>query len=184
MTTRFKEYTVDIIDDTSFNFGSTDNSFNYDEVYFDDVQYQPTSKHGIKITKSGQTISSAIVCEVGGATGIHEKSFIVRGNDLLICCCDTVYSFGLPELSLNWKKEFDPATCFGIYSFKDDFIIHGELEIRRIDADGNTKWRFSAKDIFVTQDGTESIQLTDDGIEVIDWDGDKYLLDEHGQLTK
>ena len=113
MTTRFNEYTVDIIDDPNFSVGSTDNSFNYDKVYFDDVHYQPTSKHGIKITKSGQPISSAIVCEVGGATGIHENSFIVSDNDLLICCCDTVYSFGLPELALNWKRELDPATCFG-----------------------------------------------------------------------
>jgi hypothetical protein len=184
MTTKYKDYTVEIIDDSNFNLGSADNSFNYNKVYFDKGEYHPTSKHGIKITKDEKKVSSAIICEIGGATGINEKSFIISGDKLLICCCDTVYSFKLPDLTLNWKKKLDPATCFGIYQFKDDFIIHGELEIKRIDIDGNIKWDFSAKDIFVTPDGTDSIKLTNDKIEVTDWDGEKYLLNEKGQLTK
>jgi hypothetical protein len=183
MTTSFKEYTIDIVDDPNFKPGSADNLFTYDKVYLDDLGLQPTSKHAIRVTKDGQGIASAIVCESGGGSIIHKKSFVVKDSTLFICCCDTVYSFGLPKLTLNWKRELDPATCFGIYSFKDDFIIHGELEIRRIDVDGNTKWDFSARDIFVTQDGTESIKLTEDNIELTDWGGDKYILDEHGQLA-
>lgn len=176
MTTKFRDYTVDIIDEPGFSPGSTDNLFKYDHVYYDEAEFQPTSKHGIKVTKSGQSISSAIICETAGATGIC--------NNLLVCCCDTVYSFRLPELTLNWKKELDLATCFGIFSFKDDFIIHGELAITRVASNGEIKWSFSAKDIFVKQDGTESLRLTNDRIEVIDWEGDKYVLDEQGQLTK
>ena len=183
MRTSFKEYTVDIVDEPNFNVGSTDNSFKYDNVYFDDTEFQPTSKHGIKISIGGQIISSAIICGTGGATGIHDNSFLIKNDNLLICCCDTVYSFNLPILTLNWKKELDQATCFAIYQFKDDFIIHGELEIKRIDKNGQVKWNFSTKDIFVTPDGSESIKLTDDKIELTDWDGDKYILNEHGQQT-
>ncbi len=184
MTTRFKEFTVDIIDDPTFKPGSADNSFKYDTVYYDNTEFQPTSKHGIKITKDGQNITSAIICETGGATGIHDNSFVLTDNNFLICCCDTVYSFKLPGLTLNWKKELDPATCFSIYPFKDDFIVHGELEIKRIDMDGYIKWNFSAKDIFVTQDGSEAMKLFGDKIEVTDWDGDTYILNEEGQLTR
>jgi hypothetical protein len=183
MRTSFKEYTVDIVDEPTFNVGSADNSFKYDKVYFEDTEFQPTSKHGIKISRGGQIISSALVCETGGATGVHDKSFLIKNDNVLICCCDTIYSFNLPSLTLNWKKELDQATCLSIYSFKDDFIIHGELEIKRIDKNGQVKWNFSAKDIFVTPDGTESIKLTDDKIELTDWDGDKYILNEHGQQT-
>jgi hypothetical protein len=184
MTTRFNGYTVDIFDDPTFRPGSTDNSIKYDNVYYDDTEFQPTSKHGIKITKGGQRITSAIICETGGATGIHDNSFIVVGDNLLICCCDTVYSFKLPELLLNWKKEFDPATCFSIYLFRDDLIIHGELEIKRVDIDGNVKWNFSAKNIFVTQDGTDAMKLIGDRIEITDWDGDTYILNGDGQVTE
>jgi hypothetical protein len=184
MTTRFKEYTVDIIDDPTFNPGSADNLIGYETVYFDNTEYQPTSKHGIRVTKEGQSIGSAIICETGGATGIHDNSFLITADDLLICCCSTVYSFKLPLLTLNWKKELDPATCFAIYPFKDDFIIHGELEIKRINRAGNVKWDFSAKDIFVTQDGKEAVRLIGDRIEVTDWDGDKYILNVDGQVTK
>jgi len=184
MTTRFKEYTIDIVDDPCYSLGSADNSFIYDKVYSHDTEYRPTSKHGINITRGGQSITSAIICESGGATAIHDNSFIIAGDVLLVCCCNTVYSFKIPELNLNWRKEFDPATCFAIYPFKEDIIIHGELEIKRVDLDGNIKWDFSAKNIFVTQDGREAVKFNGDKIEVIDWDGDKYVLDENGQLTK
>jgi hypothetical protein len=104
MTTKFKEYTVDITDDPSFSPGSTDNLVCYDRVYFDDTEYQPTSKHGIRVTKKGQSISSAVICGTGGATGIHDNSFLITADDLLVCYCDIVYSFKLPQLTLNWKR--------------------------------------------------------------------------------
>jgi hypothetical protein len=41
---------------------------------------------------------------------------------------------------------------------------------------------FSGKDIFVTQDGSNAINLAGEKIELTDWDGDKYILDDNGQL--
>jgi hypothetical protein len=178
----FEQYTVNLVDDPSFKPGSADNLFNYDNIYYDEKQFQPTSKHGIRVTRSEQSFASAIICETGGGTTIHENSFILKNDNLLICCCAKVYSFKLPELTLNWKKRFDTATCFAIHPFKKDFIIHGELEIKRIDIEGNVKWDFSARDIFVTQDGTEAMRLFEDRIELTDWEGDKYVLDEYGKV--
>jgi hypothetical protein len=85
---------------------------------------------------------------------------------------------------LNWKRKLDPATCFAIYPYKDDFVIHGELEIKRIDREGDVKWDFSGKDIFVTQDDKEAVKLIGNRIEVTDWDGDTYILTGDGQVTK
>jgi hypothetical protein len=181
MTTQFKNYTVDIIDESNFSLESTDNALAYDKVYFDEGEYQATSKHGIKVSKEGMHVSSAIICEVGGATGIYDNSFVIKDDSLLICCCDTIYSFKLPELALNWKKEFDMATCFSIYLFRDDFIIHGETQITRIDYNGNKKWDFTARDIFVTPDGKESIKIKVDEIYLRDWQGYEYLLNENGK---
>ncbi len=184
MTTPFKEFTIELIDDPTFRAGSANNAFTYDTVYYDDTEFQPTSKYGIKVSRGGHYIASAIICETGGATGIHDKSFILTGNNLLICCCDTVYSFKLPGLALNWKKQFDPATCFSIYPLHDDFLIHGELQIKRVDINGNVKWNFSAKDIFVTQDGSEAVRLFGERIEITDWNGDTYVLNNDGKLIE
>ena len=93
VTIKFKEYTVDIIDEPTFSIRSADNLFIYDKVYFDNAEYQPTSKHGIRVGRHGKTIQSALICETGGPTVVHENSFIISGCALLICCCHTVYSF-------------------------------------------------------------------------------------------
>ncbi len=184
MTTNYHDYTVEIIDEPNFGLNSNDNTSTYDKIYYDETGYQPTSMHGIKVSKDGVHLSSAIICEVGGATGIYDNSFIIIDDALLICCCDTVYSFKLPNLTLNWKKEFDLATCFSIYSFKSDFIIHGELQISRVDKNGIKKWEFGARDIFVTSDGKESFGLKEDKIYLRDWQGYEYVINENGQEVK
>lgn len=183
MTTNYNEFTVDIINDSTFNRASTDNVFTYDKIYIDGNE-QPTSKHGIRVFKDGQVISSAIVCGAGGTTGIFRNSFVVTGNILLVCCGHNLFSLKLPELTLNWKKQFDLITCFAIYPYKGDFIVHGELEVNRIDLNGNVKWSFSALDIFVTQDGNEAIKFMDDNIELRDWENNKYMINEHGKLIQ
>jgi hypothetical protein len=106
---------------------------------------------------------------------------VITNDSLLICCCDKVYSLSIPKLEIKWKKSFDPATCFAIYPFKGDFIIHGELHVTRIDMDGHEKWNFGARDIFVTPDGKDSFKLIDDKIKLRDWEGYEYILNEQGQ---
>lgn len=183
MTSKFQDYLIEIVDEPDFRLNSTDNGFVYSKIYFDEEGYKPTSKHGIKITKGGQAIASVLVCETGGATGIHDNSYIIKNHSLFLCCCDTIYSFGLPGLTLNWKKELDPATCFSIYSFKDDFIVHGEMEVKRINQNGDVNWSFGGGDIFVTPDSASSITLIGDKIKLVDWGGNHYLLDEFGVLV-
>ena len=188
MKVKFKNYTIEIIDDSNYTLNSADNGSSYDVEYFDGMtnmdRVHPNSKYGIRITQDGTKVTSAIICEIGGLTTIHEKAFACTGDSVLICCSDKVYSLSIPQLKLNWKKRLDPATCFAIYHFKGDFIIHGELQITRIDKDGNEKWSFSARDIFVTPDGKESISLMDDKIKLRDWEGYEYLLNENGQEIK
>ena len=184
MTVKYKDYSIDIVDDQTYSTNSADNLSHYNKIYFDGSinqdRFYPTSKHAIRIMQHDQELSSAIICEVGGGTTVHDKSFIIFDNSLYICCCDNVYSLKLPDLSINWSKRLDPATCLGIYSFDNNFIIHGELTISYIDKDGNVKWDFGARDIFVTQDGTDSIIFQSDKILLKDWGGYKYTLDKNG----
>lgn len=73
-------------------------------------------------------------------------------------------------------------SCFGIYKFNEGYIIHGELDIIMIDKNGNIKWSFSGRDIFVLPSGEESFTINGDKGYVIDWDGYRYDFDTNGLL--
>ena len=188
MRVTYKAYSIDIIDDKTYTLNSVDNLVAYQLVYFEGEGYEdrfyPTSKHGIRVSLDNIEISSAIICEIGGATTIHENSFVINNDSIFICCCDKVYSLGLPNLDLKWIKRFDPATCFGIYEFGNDFIIHGELQISKINKKGELKWDFGARDIFVLQNGGKAMTIDNDMIYLKDWEGYEYILDSNGKEIK
>jgi len=188
MRVTYKDYSIDIIDDETYTLNSVDNLMTYQLEYFEGEGYEdrfyPTSKHGIRVNQNDKEIRSAIICEIGGATKIHENSFVIKNDSIFICCCDKVYSLGLPDLDLKWIKRFDPATCFGIYEFGNDFIIHGELQISRINKQGELKWDFGARDVFVLHDGSNAFKIKNDIIYLKDWEGYEYILDSNGKEIK
>lgn len=185
MEVQHKQYKIEFVNASNYTLDSSDNIEEYNFEYFNGTQNEDkvysTSKHGIRVFENDEEINSAIICEVGGATGIHSRSFLVEDENLFICCCDKIYSLKIPELTINWSKRLDPASCFGIYKFKGDLIIHGELQISRIDLQGNIKWSFGACDIFVTPDGQESFVIEQETIKLKDWAGYEYTLDEFGK---
>jgi hypothetical protein len=185
MRVSFKEYTIDIIDDSNYTLNSADNVAFYDIEYFDGMtntdRVYPTSKHGIRVSNDEGELASAIICEIGGATTIHDNSVVITNDSILICCSDKIYSLSIPDLKLNWKKRFDAATCFAIHPFNGDFVIHGELQITRIDKDGNEKWKFIARDIWVTPEGNDALELKDNKIKLKDWEGYEYELNPDGK---
>lgn len=180
-------YEIRLEDAADYSLNSADNTTTYDVEYFkcyfnDDRQY-PTSKHGVRVFWDDQEIKSAIVCEVGVGTSVHEHAALIAGDDLFICCADYVYCLSIPELELRWRKRMDPACCFGVYHFKESLLIHGELQVSRIDYEGNEIWTFVARDIFVSDDGADCFSIKGDRIVLRDWQGYEYLLDENGKET-
>lgn len=148
---QYNDLTIEVLDEPTYKFGSSDNNFNYIKHYFSDgaTEY-PASKHGIKIYKDDQIIDSCIIIGSGGATGIHQKSSLLDEDQLLISCCDTVFCLTLPDLELKWKTQADQASCFQIFKQQDDYIVHGELQVAKLDKDGVIKWEFGGADIFVS----------------------------------
>jgi hypothetical protein len=180
---RYKELTIEVLDEPTYKFGSADNNFNYSKTYFgDNAEQYPTSKHGIKIYRDDQIIDSCIIIGSGGATGVHQNSSLVVNDRLVICCCDTVFSLTLPDLELKWKTQADQATCFQIFKQQDDFIVHGELQVTKLDKDGNKKWEFGGADIFVSIDNEEEFKIENDGILLTDFAKTKYKIDFDGKL--
>jgi hypothetical protein len=180
---QYKGLKIEVTDEPTYKFGSSDNNFNYSKHYFGEgaTEY-PTSKHGIKIYKDDEIIDNCIIISSGGATGIHQNSSLLDKDQLIICCCDTIFCLTLPYLELKWKTCADRATCFQIFKHQDDYIVHGELQVSKLDQDGKIKWEFGGADIFVSIDNEEEFKIENDGILLTDFAKTKYKIDFDGKL--
>lgn len=175
--------TIEVLDEPTYEFGSRDNNFNYLKHYFgEDATISPTSKHGIKIYQDDQIIDSCIIIGSGGSTGIYQNSSLLNNDQLLLCCCNTIFCLKLPNLELEWKTKADLFTCFKIFKHQDDYIIHGELLISKLDKEGNIKWEFGGNDIFVSIDNEIDFKIENDGILLSDFENTKYKIDFQGKL--
>ena len=177
-----EKYKITIYSDPTFTEGSVDNINNYDFVYFDESEYQSITVFGIKIFLENTLVKSAIIGSVGGGASIHENSIIIENDRILICCSSSVFCLSIPELSLLWQTKADQATCFEIFKYKDDYIIHGELEISKLDQNGKIVWQQGGRDIFTTLDGNDNFKITDEYIFATDWGNRNYKFDFDGHL--
>jgi outer membrane protein assembly factor BamB len=134
-----------------------------------------SSKHGIFVRNDDKILYSAIILANGGGTSIHEQSYYIGNDTIIICCGDTLFSLTLLELKLNWKIKIDDVTAFAIYKMNNDYIIHGGLAISRVNNDGKIIWQQYGSDIFVTaEDVPFYFDIIDNYIYTISWDGRKY----------
>lgn len=180
---QYKDWTIEVFDEPTYKYGSVDNNFNYTKCYFgDEALDHPTSKHGIKIYQDDQIIDSCIVIGSGGATGIYQNSSLLDNDQLLICCSNTVFCLMLPGLELKWKTQADQATCFQIFKQQGGYLVHGEIQVTKLDKDGNLKWEFSGADIFVSIDNEKEFIIEHDGILLTDFSKTKYKIDFDGKL--
>lgn len=173
-------YQIDIFRDEDFIRGASDNLHKYDIEHFDESKYEFPTMIGIKVFEDNSLIKNAIIGSIGGATGIHEGSAIVEDDRVLICCCDSIFCLSIPDLTLVWRTQADQATCFEIRKYQDDYIIHGELEISRLDKNGKILWQQSGADIFVTLYGSQGFEMTDQYIIVSDFENRIYKFDYDG----
>jgi outer membrane protein assembly factor BamB len=183
----YKDLQVSIFNDTDYNPNSVDNSINYNHIYTDKdhSDYLYLTKHGIEIYRNEEILNSALVISSGGATGIHATSFLMENDLLSICCANSIFCLTIPDLNLVWHTKADTATCFEIYKYRDNYIVHGELEISSLDRNGNIMWRFSGTDIFTTPTGKNTFSIIDDSIYATNWDNVTFQLNAStGQLSE
>ena len=180
----YQDFDIAIFDDPDYNPNSVDNSRTYNSIYCDKDHddYMYVVKHGIEITCENEIRYSALVASSGGMTCPHSNSVVIDKNTLAICCGDSVFFLTFPTLDLLLKTQADSATCFEIFEYESDFIIHGELEITRIDKKGNKVWTFSGSDIFTSPTGKDDFKIIGHYIYAINWDRILFKLSaETGQ---
>lgn len=154
----------------------------YELFYSDGKDCFNFSSYLIKVYKDNTLLKSACVSATAGATGLHKHSFIIEESRVVICCANVVFCLTIPGLELIWQKEVEWATCFQIFPYQDDYIVHGELTITRLNHYGEIVWQQSGADIFVTIDGKENFLITGEHIEVKDWDLKNYRFDFDGNI--
>ncbi|NLG05585.1 MAG: hypothetical protein GX567_17440 [Clostridia bacterium] len=78
----------------------------------------------------------------------------------------------------------DEPTYFDTFMHDDKYIVHGEILIYCFDSEFRKMWDFSARDIWVRQDGCQAVVLHDEYIELYDWLGYSYKLGYDGKEIK
>jgi hypothetical protein len=179
----FQDYTIQVFNECSYNYGSADNATRYRKHHLsaDSLDTQ-SSLVGVRIFRNDSEIDNCIIVSAGGATTVHSTSTLVDNEKLVICCSDSVFCLKLPDLDLLWTVNADLATCFQVFKVKSNYIIHGELLVTSLDAAGQINWQFGGVDIFVSNDGQEEFKMDLDGIVLTDFAGTKYKIDFSGRL--
>ncbi len=181
-TLRHKDLTIELFDDSAFT-QTLDSPTSYEKVLQADKDkpYSPTSQHAIKIYRDNSLINSAIILASGGGTGIHDDTALIDEDNLIMRCCNKVFSLTLPDLKTNWVTEADWATCFSLHKYQDTFISYGETSIARIDKTGKILWSYGGADIFVCLYEGTPFEMFDTHIALTDFNGSTYKIDYDGK---
>lgn len=174
-------YQIKIFHDFTFTQDSADNLHKYDYEYFDQSDFIFSTVFGIKVYESNLLLKSAVIGSDGGVTTIHKNAVIYEEERVTICCSDSIFCLSIPNLKLLWRTKSDEITCFEIFKYQDDYIVHGEVEISRINKNGDLLWQQSGADIFVTLSGNNDFALTDEYIFAKDFENRIYKFDYEGK---
>lgn len=163
----------------TYSINSFDNSKSYNEVIFGThcTPQNAIEFIGVNNMKTGKSL---LLIASGSPKGLNEYSYLVHANTLLICVGNSVFSICLTTFSLKWTLVCDSSCCFGLLKMKNQFLIHGELELTAVNVNGSVLWKFYGKDIFVSHDDHDVLSVLEDKIIARDWSGNTYVLDFNG----
>ena len=182
LTLQHRDLIIELFDDSAF-LQDGDSPTSYDKVIQveKDKPYSPNSQHAIKIYRNGNLINSGIILASGGGTGVHTDTALLDDGNLIIRCCNKVFSLTLPDLTINWVTEADWMTCFALHKYQDTYISHGEMSISRIDRTGKVLWSYCGADIFVCLYEGTPFEMHKDFIDLTDFNGKRYKIDYDGK---
>jgi len=163
-----------LINEPTYTAGSADNIRKYDQELCRVKNDYISCAHGLLTGDIESPDKSVVLLGIGGATGVHIHSLVCTENNCFVAVGDSVYSIAIPSLELNWCVKVDFATCFGIYLLPENncLISWGEVDIKRLNLNGEISWSFSGADIF-----TENLEILENCIEVTDFNNQIYKID-------
>ena len=175
-----EKYKIEIFTDETYKVGSADNINKYDFEYLEAENKYNSTFVGVKIYENQKLVKSTIIGSEGGNSGISENSKVIEENRIVICCADKIFCLSFPELNLLWKTKTDEISCFEIFKRDDFYIIHGEMEISKLNENGKILWQKGGADIFTTISGENVFELNENHIIATDWENRTYKFDYEG----
>jgi hypothetical protein len=160
---------VALWEDYTYTPGSADNVYAYDrEVVFDTQMCRAV---GVRVSEGGRVLGSMVMLVTVGCGGPREGSVVTREGVLYLPGADEVCAFDLPSLRLLWQARTHAGCVFGLHEIpgSDALIVHGEITVARLSADGYVEWEEGGRDIF-----TGPLRIDGDAAEVTDWNEDLY----------
>ena len=170
-------YQVRISVDDSYTIDSVDNNY-YDIIHNPDNKSEFYKTFSIEILEGHKKKKIALISDYH----IYDTDCaILKGNILTILQNDIISQINVKSGELSFYTDVEAFGCnFGIYEIETGYIIYGEIEIKMLDFNFNTKWKFSGRDIFVSVSGKKSFELCEDRIKLYDFNDYYYEIDFGG----
>ncbi|KGO84616.1 hypothetical protein [Flavobacterium suncheonense] len=112
------------------------------------------------------------------------QSVKLNENNLIMSLGFTILSLNLNEIEIDWILRPDIAELFEFYDLENDILLRGEHRIFRIDKNGNIKWEFGGRDIWVNLEGKREINIEGNEIRLFDFESNEYLINFNGELLE
>ncbi len=130
---------------------------------------------------AGRERNIALYCDF---CGNYEECSVLNADRIVIAKFNTVYMLDILTGNISYKEFKDMAGAYALYKVDDGYIIHGEMEIVKLDFDINEKWTYDGVDMFTSVTGKESFTLLEDRIELYDFEDNHYVIDLNGKSIK
>lgn len=155
------------------------------EKYVQAIQVSDSgaSELGIRVFKENNEINSGVIKGINGAVWLSKKDDIdesqsveFKNDNLILSLGFNLISVKIPNLEINWNIVPDTAEIFEFYNLENDILLRGELQVHRIDRNGQIIWSYGGADIWVNIYGKQEVTILEDKIKLIDFNNDEYLI--------
>jgi len=188
LTISNESYTVEISFEGGFCEQKTLDHLGSDKVIEVNTPTQSTSVLYLKTVYANQHQKTCTILGIDGSIYLHtandkDNSYSLKLTDncLIFSLGFTFLCFDLITQDINWHTRPDHAEIYEFYDLQDDYLLRGEYAIHRIDKNGNVKWSYGGKDIWVNFDGKSEVIIESDKILLTDFDNNEYVINYEGK---
>jgi hypothetical protein len=176
-------FTVEVKRDTQYTLFSTDNQY-YDYI-INTEDYSRNDYICVYCITVNNNTDSYKIAIIARGYGQFDNCAILDEDRLVVLADNYMVLFNLSTRKLdNMKEVIDFGTGMEIYTFDGGYIINGEIDIIKVDKSGNKIWSFSGRDIWVTLNGEDALQINGNKLILTDFNGDTYKIDKYGKEIK
>lgn len=126
--------------------------------------------------------NSAKIALTGNYYSYPENCAILEERRLIVLQNYDIYVIDLEEMRITGKYYVEDMACnFGIYRIADGYIIHGEIEIKKLNLQFERIWSFGGRDIFVNPNGKKEFEIAENTIRLYDFENNYYEIDFDGK---